>query len=202
MEMKTRHFMAATTILFLLLVSFYGCVHRTPVASPQPPAEPPAPLVIEPQPVIKIDPQLPSWAAKGSGAYREGAERYFYGVGVAASGSGNRVLMRTAAANQARNELRNVLRRYLTALTGRPVSGTPGDDGQETLEPIVLESLNSATIVDHWTDPRDGRLYALCRLDLTHLKENLARTSLVDPSLRNAWLNSADRQHGRMAGPP
>jgi hypothetical protein len=177
-----------------------GCTRRS---APPPAPQPGRPPVLQPGQAtpIKIGPLLPAWVGKGSGAYQEGSERYFFGVGSATTASGNRILARTAADNLARTELDKVLRRYLAALShGRLDTAGGMDEG--SLEHFVTDVLRKAMVTEHWTDPRDGRMYALCRLDLPQFKEALTHSSALEAPLRNHWLNMADREHARMVGMP
>ncbi len=183
----------------LTLVWFAGCTRRP--AAPPPAPVPDRPVILQPgppQPPIRTAPLLPAWVDKGSGAYQEGSNRFFYGVGMANAASGNRILIRTAADNLARHELGIVLRKYLAGLAGNRVDGD--DDGG--MEQLIQDGLRKAVVTDHWTDDRDGRMYALCRLDLKQFKESLAHSSAFDMSQRSALLEMADRQHARMAAAP
>jgi hypothetical protein len=179
----------------LALLWLGGCAQR----SKAPPApEQSRPIILQPgqpQAPNRIGPVLPAWVMKGSGAYEEGTERFFYGVGSATTASGNRILARTAADNLARGELGKVLRRYLSVLADHRV-----DDA--LLDQLLQEGLRKAVVTEHWIDPRDGGMYALCRLDLKQFKETLARNSALEMSIRNAWIGMADRQHARMADLP
>jgi hypothetical protein len=81
------------------------------------------------------------------------------------------------------------------------LSGRRGDaDDVGSLEQLIQDGLRKAVVAEHWTDPRNGRMYALCRLELKQFKESFARSSGVDPALRGILLDNADRQHARMAG--
>ncbi len=188
----------AAALLCWILIWFAGCVQRP--AAPPPSPEPGPPVVLQPgqpQYPVRIAPVPPAWAVKGSGAYQEGADRLFHGVGMAAAGSGNRILVRTAADNLSRRELGKVLRDYVTELS----SGQP-EGGEGRLEQLIQESLGKGVIVEHWTDPRDGSMYALCRLGLAQFKETLMRSGAFDTASRMTLLEKADRQHARMAGLP
>ena len=184
-----------TALCCLSLLWLGGCARRSaPAPSPDgrtvlEPAQPPVPL--------RITPQLPGWVEKGSGAYQDGSERFFYGVGSATTASGNRILTRTAADNLARVELGKVLRRFMNALAGDQMNVEAG-----ALEQVVQDGLANAVVTDHWSDPRDGRMYALCSIDLKKFKESVAFSRGLDMSLRSTLLDKADQQHAQMVRMP
>lgn len=139
----------------------------------------------------------PDWVRTGSGAAQTEQGRFFYGVGTAA-GLQSRILLRATADNLAREELAKVIDRFMRALTLDQRAGPDSPGGPVSFHTLIQNVLRDATIVDHWTDPRDGRLYALCRLDLDAIKENLARDRELEMALRNAMLSRADQVHAQM----
>jgi len=146
----------------------------------------------------------PDWVRIGSGAAETEQGRVFNGVGIA-SGLQSRVLLRASADNLAREELARVLDRFIRAL-GRnqradAKNGHVENAGSQiSFHPLIQTMLRDAVIEDHWTDSRDGRLFALCRLNLETFKKNLARDRKLEMALRNTMLDRADRVHAQMAG--
>lgn len=96
----------------------------------------------------------PAWVNAGSLIADDGA---VLGVG-AVSGIRNPALQRTTADNRARAEIAKLYKVTQTELKA--------DDGSaRTLRTETSRALLGVQIVDHWTDPADGTLYALARLD-------------------------------------
>jgi hypothetical protein len=151
---------------------------------------------------VKAPTQVPyqesEWVRLGSGAYRTEQGRFFYGV-ASASGLSSQLLLRATADNLARDELFTVLETYAGLLVGRSAADGAGPAGQDSMLSLVQESLQQATIEDHWFDDRNGHLYALCSVDLNTFKEALARHDYLEMSLRNTLLGRADNVHDQMA---
>ena len=150
--------------------------------------------VLQPLPETSFE---PDWVLAGSGAARTEQGRVFYGVGVA-SGLQSRLLLRATADNQAREELAKVIDRFIGALAFDQQGGSESPAGPVSFHSLIQTTLRDATVVDHWTDTRDGRLYALCRLGLTSVKEHLAHDRDLEMALRNAMLSRADQVHDQM----
>ena len=60
--------------------------------------------------------KAPDWVSKGSGAFKDGGQSVFYGVGIA-QGIRNRALSVTAADDRARAEVAKTMNSYVTVLT-------------------------------------------------------------------------------------
>jgi hypothetical protein len=127
----------------------------------------------------------------------------FYGVG-AASGIKNAAMLRTTADNRARAEVAKVLESYVAVLSkDYMASTTAGDMSASSEEQHVEQALRSfsqttlhgAEIVDHWKDPEDGSLYALCKLDLLAFKGALDDFEELDEKVRDYVRSNADKMH-------
>jgi hypothetical protein len=145
----------------------------------------------------------PEWVWKGSGAFDDDAGKVFYGVG-AASGIKNAAMLRTTADNRARAEVAKVLESYVAVLSkDYMASTTAGDMSASSEEQHVEQALRSfskttlhgAEVVDHWKDPEDGSLYALCKLDLLAFKGALDDFEELDEKVRDYVRSNADKMH-------
>lgn len=94
------------------------------------------------------DTRYPAWVEAGSRVSIEEGRPVAYGVG-AAGGIRNLALARAAADNRARA----ALARALIEHRGRPTTDK------------IRATLTGVRIVEHWTDPSDGTVYALARLE-------------------------------------
>lgn len=121
--------------------------------------------------VSKVGPdQTTLWHQRVTGAYDTGNGKVFFGIGRAAPLQ-NRSLQRVSADNQARLEMARLLARYSKALAQK---ASPADGGtparSEALAPalkaLVHRAMQRAIVTDHWADPQQGRLLALCQLTL------------------------------------
>ena len=144
----------------------------------------------------------PEWVRSGSGAAETEQGRVFNGVGVATDIQ-SRVLLRATADNLAREELARVLEHFVRVLAQNERAdhehrGADDSAVDVSFHSLIQTSLRNATIVNHWTDSRDGRMYALCRLNLMAFKEDLAHDRQLEMALRNAMLDRADRVHAQM----
>ncbi len=148
----------------------------------------------------------PKWVWKGSGAFDEDEGKVFYGVGLA-SGIKNRALLRATADNRARVEVAKVLETYVAALAKDYMASTTAGDMsasseeqhvEQALKSFTKATLHGATIVDHWVDPDDGTLFALCKLDLEAFKETLDNYRELDSKVRDYVRQNAERLHSEL----
>jgi hypothetical protein len=147
----------------------------------------------------------PSWHQLGSGCYDTVEGRFFYGVG-RAGGVRNRMLLRAAADNRAREELAGVLEQYIQELA-RSVSGNTGsnwemlafEERRQVLGMVVRRAMQNALIFDHWNEPLQGRMLSLCRLSLSDFKMVLSASGVLDESMRSAMVSGAEKVYARLA---
>ncbi len=147
----------------------------------------------------------PPWYALESGLYDAGGAKLFYGIGQAA-GVQNLTLLRATADNRAREALAGVLTNYVNelahsaALTPNPAwAALSVDDQQQFLGMLVRNCLLQAVVGDHWSDPQDPRLLALCRLNLTTFKQVLSDYSSLEEKMRATMWAEAERVHARLS---
>ncbi len=148
----------------------------------------------------------PDWVWKGSGAFDDAGGKVFYGVGVA-SGIKNRALLRTAADNRSRAEIAKILESYVAVLAKDYMASTTAGDMsasseeqhvEQALKTFSKTTLHGATIVDHWLDPQDGSLFALCKLDLEAFKDTLDSYKELDSKVRDYVRSNADKMHNEL----
>jgi hypothetical protein len=139
------------------------------------------------------------WIPKGSGAFTIDATRVFHGIGW--STSSNPILLRASADNRSREELSNVLTRFLTYVTeiywnegGGQGSSDVGnlDVLKETFFAIAEETLSDSRIAGHWQDPKSGEYYSLCQLSLSDLITSIANDTRLDQRSREYFLKNAE----------
>ncbi|WDT70065.1 MAG: LPP20 family lipoprotein [Candidatus Manganitrophus sp.] len=135
----------------------------------------------------------PDWVQKGNGAFLDNDQKAFYGVG-AVTGVQNKPLAKTAADNRARAEVAKVFETYSASLMRDYAASTTAGDFKKTSEEQNIEqtiktfsatTLSGVIIIDHWTDPADGTLYSLARLDLDKFKDNIQQARELNAAVRD-----------------
>ncbi len=146
------------------------------------------------------------WYEKNSGAYHTDMGRVFYGIGVAEPQK-SRSLQRVNADNRARREIAGVIDQYSKALAvtatqtgGSAIQSLPADQVQASLNMLVRQVMHGAIVVDHWMDPRNKRMKALCTLDLVQYQSVLAQQTFMDPRLRSSMQNYSEMVYDQLAG--
>lgn len=146
------------------------------------------------------------WYEKNSGAYHTETGRVFYGIGVAEPQK-SRSLQRVNADNSARREIAGVIDQYSKALSvtavqtgGSAVHRLPADQLQASLNLLVRQVMHRAIVVDHWVDPQNKRMKALCTLDLAQYQAVLAQQTSMDPRLRSSMQHYAEMVYDQLAG--
>ncbi len=147
----------------------------------------------------------PEWVLKGSGAFP--ADGSFHGVGMV-SGVKNKALAITAADNRARAEIGKVFEVYTASLMRDYMASTTAGDFSATSEEQHIEqavktfssaTLSGVVIVDHWTDPRDGTVYSLAKLDLNHFQASLDKMKELNAEVRDYVRRNAERAFQRLS---
>jgi hypothetical protein len=154
--------------------------------------------------------KAPPLQVMSSGAYETSHGRAFYGIGKA-EGSRNATLLRATAVNLARKELADVLDRYVVELfqATQTISALTVADGEQMIGGLVRDAMKLSVISYQWndlgndpgSDPENGRLYALCRLDLDRFKQVLATQTAIAPDVRAAMAGEAENVHAMMVQP-
>lgn len=148
----------------------------------------------------------PEWVWKGSGAFDVEKGKIFYGVGIA-SGIKNKALLVSTANNRARAGIAKTLETYVAALAKDYMASTTAGDMSATSEEQHVEealktfsktTLHGATIIDHWLDPDDGTMYALCELDMLAFKEALDAYKELDSKVRDYVRENAEKMHNEL----
>ena len=72
------------------------------------------------------------------------------------------------------------------------------EEGEQAIGALVRNALKSSVISDQWSDPEQGILYALCRLDLERFKQVLSAQAAIDPPLRDAMAAESENVHAML----
>lgn len=148
-----------------------------------------------------VNPSIPEWVTKGSGAFKTDGTSVFYGVGMV-SGVQNKSLAMQASDQRARAEIAKTLTNYVAVLTKDYMASTTAGDMiasseeqyvSSTLKGFTEITLSGATIVDHWTDPSDGTLYSLAKLDLAAFKNTLNQSKELNAAVKQMVIQNADK---------
>lgn len=151
--------------------------------------------------------QSPEWVNKGSGAFKDGGQAVFYGVGIA-QGVRNRALAVTAADDRARAEIAKTMNSYITVLTKDYMASTSAgslDKSSEeqhisqTLKNFAKFTLHGAVIIDHWKDPSDATMFSLCKLDMNAIKKTLEESKELDTKMRDYVRANAEKAFDELA---
>lgn len=149
----------------------------------------------------KTKDEEPDWVQKGNGAFLDKDQKAFYGVG-AVKGVMNKPLAKTAADNRARAEVAKVFETYSASLMRDYAASTTAGDFKKTSEEQNIEqtiktfsatTLSGVIIIDHWTDPSDGTLYSLARLDLDKFKDNIQQARELNAAVRDYVRENAEK---------
>ncbi len=153
----------------------------------------------------------PLWVIQGSGAFKDGGKQVFYGVG-AISGVRNNALGRTTAENRARAEITKTFENYTASLMkdyaasttgGAVVNSDNATSGEQHVEQAVktfsAATLSGVIIINHWTDPSNGTLYALARLDLENFKNSLEKIKQLSSEARDYVRKNAEKSFDNLA---
>lgn len=174
---KSTRFLGAVALTLPLVVS---CASK-----PAPPAQPVAPQV-----------KYPEWVNKGSGSYNDGA---LYGV-ASASGIRNRGLARSTADNRARAEMSKVMETYTASLMKDYMSSTSAGDAvseeqhvESAIKTFSASTLNGVQIVNHWTHPVDGTIFALARLDMHQFSDQISRAKELSAKVKERVKHAAKK---------
>lgn len=149
----------------------------------------------------KVD--APSWVIKGSGAFKDGKDRVFYGIG-AASMIKNYSLLRLASENRARNEVAKVFEAYTASLMRDYAASTTVDDlgslseeqhVEQAIKVVVSITLSGVEIIDHWEYPTKGIIFSLARIDLDEFDQGLENMTELNSKVKDFVRKNAERLH-------
>lgn len=160
-----------------------------------------------------VDSSAPDWVRKPK-AY-EGESLYAVGI---VSGVDDRSMAIDAADNRGRAKIAEVFNTYLarlgndfrtsTALRDKSKGNGAGEEkefrnfqqqitvGQKTFTQKVI---TGAIPVEHWTDPSDGTVYSLVRLDVATIKNEMKKAIEFDAQLRAYVAENAGKTFEELA---
>lgn len=154
--------------------------------------------------------KAPAWVTQGSAAFNDSGNRVFYGVG-SVTGVKNKPLARTAAENRARAEIGKVFETYTASLMRDYMASTAGgavvakdtatseeQHIEQTVKTFSAVTLSGVMIADHWTDPADGTVYALARLDLSAFKNSLDKARELNSDVRDFVKKNAENAFDKL----
>jgi hypothetical protein len=152
---------------------------------------------------MMVPDQATPWYLQSSGAYDTEDGKVFYGVGKAAPLQSH-TLQRVSADNQARLEMARLLDRYSIALARTAAAADAGGpDGPDELAPVlkalVRQAMQQAIVTEHWADPQQGRLFALCRLNLVDFEAALKAQKELRADMRSVMERNLERVHTQLS---
>ena len=182
---------------FFLTISIVACSSTSKNIFPN--------KIQEPSAETKI--LAPEWTALTSGVYKNSSGKaVFYGLG-----SANKEEMildrKNLSEDRARDELTKVLTSYLEQLAkevsesnlnnsttdlNRDRLGSSLDKGTAT---IMME----AEITNYWSNPDNGKVYSMAKLDLSRLTDKLDSFESISVEERSFLMESIFRTHASMA---
>ncbi len=148
-------------------------------------------------PMAVFEPTTP-WYMQPSGAYDIDSGKVFYGVGKATALK-NRTLQRVNADNNARLALARLLDAYINDLAQTASYGDNPEELTFALKALLKQAMQHAIVTDHWMDPEQGQLFALCRLDLLDFNAVLNDDQLLDADMRAAMQGNLEEVHDQLS---
>lgn len=145
----------------------------------------------------------PAWVNQGTGAFKDG----FYGVGIA-TGIRNKALAVDTADLRASAKIAEIFKKYVAKLQkDYQASTTAGDmknSSEEQNVTVALKgftqmNLSGAIPIDHWSDPSDGSIYSLVKLDLAAVKSSLDTAKELDSKVRDYVKANAEKAFDELA---
>lgn len=152
-----------------------------------------------------MEPAGPEWTRKGNGAFQDAGKNVFYGVGIV-SGVSNKALAISTADDRARVEISKIIKTYVANLN-KDYQASIGNGKEETGEQNIRSAiktfssatLNGATIIDRWTDPADGTIYSLAKLDFDSVKSAFPLLKGIAANAKEYYMQNADRAFAELA---
>ncbi|MBI5193962.1 MAG: LPP20 family lipoprotein [Nitrospirae bacterium] len=167
-------------------------------------------LVVGCAPKVPPAAQAPAWVTKGSAAFNDNGVKVFYGVG-SVSGVKNKSLAKTASENRARAEIAKIFETYTASLMrdymasttgGAEVNAQSATSEEQHIEQAVktfsATTLSGVMVIDHWTDPSDGTVYSLVKLDLDAFKNSLDKAKELNSAVRDFVRKNAEKSFDRL----
>ena len=159
------------------------------------------------EPTAKTKILAPGWTALTSGVYTNSSGKaVFYGLG-----SANKEELisdrKNLSEDRARDELTKVLTSYIERLA-KEISGSNLNNSITDLNRDLLESsldegtatiMMEAEIINYWSNPDNGKVYSMAKLDLTRLTDKLDSFKSISMADRSFLRESIFRTHVSMA---
>ena len=162
-------------------------------------------MIEEPSAEIKI--LAPEWIALTSGVYKDSSGKaVFYGLG-----SANKEEMildrKNLSEDRARDELTKVLTSYLERLAkevsesnlNNSITDLNRDRLGSSLDKGTATIMMEAEITNYWSNPDNGKVYSMAKLDLSRLTDKLDSFESISVEERSFLMESIFRTHASMA---
>jgi hypothetical protein len=133
----------------------------------------------------------PAWVQAGSGAVVEPGPRALVALGVT-RGIRNVPLAEHTADNRARAALMRELTVYLNRWAALCAAPSWPQGPAALVQPMLTASMPGVQSVTHWTHPDDGSVYALARLDLSHVVQQLTLMGDVPAPIKRCLTAHSD----------
>ncbi len=86
------------------------------------------------------------------------------------------------------------MRDYAASTTAGDFKKTSEEQNiEQTIKTFSATTLSGVIIIDHWTDPADGTLYSLARLDLDKFKDNIQQARELNAAVRDYVRENAEK---------
>lgn len=163
----------------------------------------PQPNVAAQLPVGNVEPE---WIRKGNAAFPDFGKNAYYGVG-SSSGISSLPLATKAADEQAKANLAegikvnldDLFKQYSRSASANGVEG-PEQDIRQVTKAVISATLIGAFVIDHWTDPANGRIYALVRMDIDSAKRDMLK-QLNNGGFKDYVKENADKAFADVESP-
>jgi hypothetical protein len=127
--------------------------------------------------------QEPKWVSSPTAAFPEDKGKAIYGVGIAEKlHMPDLYILRTSAEERARRAVAatlstmvaSIFKDYTSAaFTPSMKQGEIQSLTENVQKSVVTETLDGAEIMDHWTNPQTGDIYALCKLSMDSVAQTI-----------------------------
>jgi len=159
------------------------------------------------EPSAGIKTLAPEWTALTSGVYKDSSGKaVFYGLG-----SANKEEMildrKNLSEDRARDELTKVLTSYLERLVkevsesnlNNSITDLNRDRLGSSLDKGTATIMMEAEITNYWSNPDNGKVYSMAKLDLSRLTDKLDSFESISVEERSLLMESIFRTHASMA---
>lgn len=155
---------------------------------------------------LPVENAEPEWIRKGNAAFPDFGKNAYYGVG-SSFGISNLPLATKAADEQAKANLAEGIKVNLDDLFkqySRSASANGAEESEhdvrQVTKAVVSATLIGAFVIDHWTDPANGRVYALARMDIDSAKRDMLK-QLNNGGFKDFVKENADKAFADVESP-